>query len=168
MHRDVKPCNVLLDIGARPDGSDHVYLADFGITKRVSEEPGIGDDGDLLGTIDYLAPEQIAGEETDGRADVYSLGCVLYECLSGSHLPARLGAGGRVRAPRGRGAAGERRATGAAGSPRRRDRRALAKEPEHRYSTCRELARAALAVAVDEASRRSSTSPLVQPPAEAT
>jgi serine/threonine protein kinase len=69
VHRDVKPSNVLLDTGARPDGSDHVYLADFGITKRVSEETGVGDDGHLLGTIDYIAPEQIAGEEIDGRAD---------------------------------------------------------------------------------------------------
>ena len=83
VHRDVKPSNVLLDTGARPDGSDHVYLADFGLTKRVSEETGIADHGHLMGTIDYVAPEQIAGEEIDGRADVYSLGCVLYECLVG-------------------------------------------------------------------------------------
>src|SRR4029077_15936251 len=83
VHRDVKPSNVLLDTGARPDGSDHVYLADFGLTKRISDDPGTGDDGRLMGTIDYVAPEQIAGGEIDGRADVYSLGCVLYECLVG-------------------------------------------------------------------------------------
>ena len=59
VHRDVKPSNLLVDPGARPDGSDHVYLADFGLTRRVSEETGIGDDGHLLGTIDYVAPEQI-------------------------------------------------------------------------------------------------------------
>src|SRR5688500_14988294 len=76
VHRDVKPSNVLLDTGARPDGADHAYLADFGITKRVSEETGVGEDRDLLGTIDYVAPEQIAGEDVDGRADVYTLGCV--------------------------------------------------------------------------------------------
>jgi YVTN family beta-propeller protein len=74
VHRDVKPSNVLLD------GRDHVYLADFGLTKRLAEprgaEPG------LFGTIEYIAPEQIRGEDLDGRADVYSLGCVLCECLT--------------------------------------------------------------------------------------
>ena len=123
VHRDVKPSNVLLDLGARPDGSDHVYLADFGLTKRVSEETGVGDDGHLLGTIDYVAPEQIAGEEIDGRADVYSLGCVLYECLVGQPpFRARLGPRGRVRAPRSGAAGAERRAAGVAGRARRRDR----------------------------------------------
>ena len=121
VHRDVKPSNVLLDTRARPDGSDHVYLADFGITKRVSEDRG--DDGHLLGTIDYVAPEQIAGEEIDGRADVYSLGCVLYECLVGQPpFRARLGTRGGVRAPRRRAAGAERRAAGVAGRARRRDR----------------------------------------------
>ena len=155
VHRDVKPSNVLLDTGARPDGSDHVYLADFGLTKRISEGPGIGDDGHLLGTIDYVAPEQIAGEEIDGRADVYSLGCVLYECLVGqppfrsesdmavvfAHLETESPAPSAERPE----------------LPAALDgviARALAKEPEQRYPSCREFARAALAVAVDEASRR--------------
>ena len=83
VHRDVKPSNVLLDRGARPDGSDHAYLADFGLTRRVLEEAGSGEDADLLGTIDYVAPEQIAGGDIDGRADEYSLGCLLYECVVG-------------------------------------------------------------------------------------
>ncbi|MGZ5348431.1 MAG: nSTAND1 domain-containing NTPase, partial [Solirubrobacterales bacterium] len=154
VHRDVKPSNVLLDTGARPDGSDHVYLADFGLTKRVSEETGIGADGQLMGTIGYVAPEQIAGEEIDGRADVYSLGCVLYECLVGqppfrrdsdmavvfAHLETEPPAPS-ARRP---------------GLPAALDAviaRALAKEPERRYASCREFARAALAVAVDEANR---------------
>ncbi len=154
VHRDVKPSNVLLDTGARPDGSDHVYLADFGLTKRVSEEAGIGEDGHLMGTIDYVAPEQIAGEEIDGRADVYSLGCVLYECLVGrppfrrdseiavvfAHLEAEPPAPSAQRPE----------------LPAALDAviaRALAKEPERRYPSCREFARAGFAVAVDEASR---------------
>ena len=154
VHRDVKPSNVLVDPGARPDGSDHVYLADFGLTRRVSDESGITGDGHLMGTIDYVAPEQIAGEEIDGRADVYSLGCVLYECVVGkppfrrdselavvfAHLETEPPApsAGRPELPVGLDTV---IAT------------ALAKEPEHRYPTCRELARAALAVTVDETSR---------------
>jgi WD40 repeat protein/tRNA A-37 threonylcarbamoyl transferase component Bud32 len=154
VHRDVKPSNVLLDRGARPDGSDHVYLADFGITKRASEETAIGADGHLLGTIDYVAPEQIAGEAIDGRADVYSLGCVLYECLVGQP-PFRRDSDLAV-------VFAHLEAEPPAPSARRPElpaafdavlARALAKEPEQRYVTCRDLVRAALAVAVDEASR---------------
>jgi WD40 repeat protein len=155
VHRDVKPSNVLLDVGARPDGSDHVYLADFGLTRRVTEEAAVGDDGHLMGTIDYVAPEQIAGEEVDGRADVYSLGCVLYECLVGlppfrrdsdlavvfAHLETEppVPSAGQPELPAALDAVIVR---------------ALAKEPDDRYTSCRELARAALAVAVDEARRR--------------
>ena len=123
VHRDVKPSNVLLDRGARPDGSDHVYLADFGLTRRVSEKSGIGDDGHLLGTIDYVAPEQIAGEGVDGRADVYSLGCVLYECRGreppfrrDSELP------GGLRAPRTRSHRGRAQSARRCRRARRRDR----------------------------------------------
>ncbi len=154
VHRDVKPSNVLLDTGARPDASDHVYLADFGLTQRVSDEAGIGEDGHLIGTIDYVAPEQIAGEGIDGRADVYSLGCMLYECLVGqppfrrdseiavvfAHLEVEppVPSAERPELPAALDAV---------------IARALAKEPERRYASCREFARAGLAVAVDEASR---------------
>ena len=152
VHRDVKPSNVLLDLGARPDRSDHVYLADFGITKHVSED---AEDGYLLGTIDYVAPEQIAGRAIDGRADLYSLGCVLYECLVGeppfrrdSEL-ALVFAHLEEAAP----APSERRPELSAALDAV-IARALAKEPEARYQSGRELASAALGVAVDEASRR--------------
>ena len=75
MHRDVKPANVLLD------EEDHVYLTDFGITKQLG---GASTDTDrVVGTLDYLAPEQIRGDPVDGRTDCYALGCVLYECLAG-------------------------------------------------------------------------------------
>jgi YVTN family beta-propeller protein len=77
VHRDVKPSNVLLD------ASEHVYLADFGLTRRLDEQGGPVGDGRSVGTPAYLAPEQIDGESVDGRADVYSLGCLLYECLTG-------------------------------------------------------------------------------------
>jgi WD40 repeat protein len=154
VHRDVKPSNMLLDTGARPDGSDHVYLADFGLTKRISEETGVGEDGQLLGTIDYVAPEQIAGEEIDGRADVYSLACVLYECLVGQP-PFRRDSDTAV-------VFAHLETESPAPSAQRPElpaaldgviARALAKEPKQRYPNCREFARSALAVAVDEASR---------------
>ena len=77
VHRDVKPSNVLLD------ANEHVYLADFGLTRRLDEQGGPAGEGRSMGTPAYLAPEQIEGGPIDGRADVYSLGCLLYECLTG-------------------------------------------------------------------------------------
>jgi serine/threonine-protein kinase len=76
IHRDVKPHNILLT----PDGQPK--LTDFGIA-RVLEEPGLTIDGRVLGTGDYLAPEQAAGEPIDARADVYALGVLLYHALCG-------------------------------------------------------------------------------------
>lgn len=138
VHRDVKPSNVL--IAAR----DHVYLADFGLTKSTTDRSGLSASGQIVGTIDYVAPEQIEGKPVDGRADVYSLGCLLYECLTGevpfprdSEL-AVLWAHVQEQPPR----ASERRPE----LPHDIDavlRRALAKEPERRYGTCRELVEAA-------------------------
>jgi serine/threonine-protein kinase len=83
VHRDVKPANILIERGA-DDDPDHVYLADFGITKHALERSGLTATGQFVGTIDYMAPEQIRGKPIDGRTDIYALGCVLYECLTGS------------------------------------------------------------------------------------
>jgi ABC-type oligopeptide transport system substrate-binding subunit len=83
VHRDVKPGNVLI---ARPSGSEageHVYLTDFGLTKRAASDSGITETGQFVGTFDYAAPEQFEGTKVDERTDVYSLGCVLYECMAG-------------------------------------------------------------------------------------
>ena len=79
VHRDVKPSNVLLD---QEGGREHVYLADFGLTQSVSDTGPT--DGQLMGTVDYVAPEQIRGDRVDGRADVYALGCLLFETLTGT------------------------------------------------------------------------------------
>ena len=77
VHRDVKPGNVLVD-GAR------CYLTDFGLTKRTQADTRMTATGVFLGTPDYAAPEQISASRVDGRVDVYALGAMLHECLTGS------------------------------------------------------------------------------------
>lgn len=76
VHRDVKPSNVLVA------ADDHVYVADLGIGRRLEEAARPGEDRSV-GTPAYLAPEEIEGLPVDGRADVYSLGCLFFECLTG-------------------------------------------------------------------------------------
>ena len=81
MHRDLKPANVLR---RRVKGRDHVYLTDFGIAKYLLQETApLTKTGYLVGTPGYIAPECIRGAEGDNRADVYALGCVVFECLAG-------------------------------------------------------------------------------------
>ena len=84
VHRDVKPANIL--IGSRGDAEHppHVYLSDFGLIKRSSSMSAMTATGRFLGTMNFAAPEQIRGEPLDARSDVYALGCVLYQCLTGS------------------------------------------------------------------------------------
>jgi hypothetical protein len=82
VHRDVKPGNLLIERGI-DDEPDHVYLADFGITKHAMSRSGLTSTGQFRGTVDYVAPEQILGVSVLGPADQYSLGCVMYECLTG-------------------------------------------------------------------------------------
>ena len=138
VHRDVKPSNVLLD------ASEHVYLADFGLTRRLDDEWTESGLDRSIGTPAYLAPEQLEAGPIDGSADVYSLGCVLYECLTGEAVFPR----------------DSRLAVAWAhleDEPPRPSRqrpdlpeaidaviaRALAKEPAKRYPTCGALAAAA-------------------------
>ncbi|HTE68957.1 MAG TPA: serine/threonine-protein kinase [Actinomycetes bacterium] len=86
VHRDVKPANILL-ANAGPGGDGHCYLCDFGLIKQVDTEQAFSAltaTDQFVGTIPYVAPEQIEGREVDGRTDVYSLGCVLFHCLTGS------------------------------------------------------------------------------------
>jgi serine/threonine protein kinase len=144
VHRDVKPGNILIEQLENDDDPGHVYLTDFGITKHAASRSGLTATGEFMGTIDYIAPEQIRGKSVDGRADIYSLGCVLYECLTGrvpfekdiqaavlwAHveempaMPSTL----RPELPAGIDAVLAR---------------VLAKDPGERYPTCRELVSAA-------------------------
>jgi serine/threonine protein kinase len=71
----VRPANILIDLTKREQG--HVYLTDFGLTKRMDSRSRLTKTGLFLGTLDYISPEQSLGKDLSGRADVYSLGCVL-------------------------------------------------------------------------------------------
>src|SRR5215213_9635540 len=76
VHRDVKPANVLLD-------GEHALLTDFGLQRDIKQETRVTEPGTLIGTFDYIAPEQLEDRAVDARTDVYALGCVLYEALTG-------------------------------------------------------------------------------------
>src|ERR1044072_4822367 len=80
VHRDVKPANVLL---SATGGEDHAYITDFGVARNVATESGLTQTGRFVGTLDYVAPEQISGEPIDARVDVYALCCLLFKLLTG-------------------------------------------------------------------------------------
>jgi serine/threonine protein kinase len=143
VHRDVKPGNILVS------EADDAYVCDFGLARHVTSVSSLTGDRGFVGTIDYVPPEQIKGAAIDSRADVYALGCVLYECLAGArpfereselavvyaHLnesPSRISEY-RPELP----AAFDEVFT-----------TALAKAADERYSTCSELAEAARAAQV--------------------
>lgn len=146
VHRDVKPHNMLIASSPGLAGG-HVYLSDFGLAKSVTSRTEITATGTFMGTIDYVAPEQIEGQAADALSDVYSLGCVFFECLTGSipftgdtdmavahgHIgtappePSRL----NQNLPRGLDAV---------------TARAMAKAPGDRYKSCNELVSAARTV----------------------
>ncbi len=84
VHRDVKPGNMLLDSTSGSGRQDHVYLSDFGLSKQSLSVTGLTSTGQFLGTLDYVAPEQIEGRPVDGRADLYALACASFEILCGT------------------------------------------------------------------------------------
>jgi serine/threonine protein kinase len=141
VHRDVKPENLLIE-GADDAGSEHLYLADFGISRLGMERNGLTSTGRFLGTTDYVAPEQISEPYVYGSADQYSLGCVLYECLTG-----------RVPFEKDLDAASTRPAL-RTDLPQAVDEmfaRVLAERPADRYNTCREFMEAASVALADMA-----------------
>ncbi|MFD5742736.1 serine/threonine-protein kinase [Streptomyces massasporeus] len=86
VHRDVKPGNILVSSGTDSDHPEHVYLTDFGLTKKSLSLTGFTTVGQFVGTLDYVAPEQISGKPVDARCDVYGFACVVFETLAG-HPP---------------------------------------------------------------------------------
>lgn len=141
VHRDVKPGNVLVTEQPGAAEADFCYLMDFGVsTWTASSAATITATGQMVGTANYMAPEQIESGRVDGRTDLYSLGCVLYECLSGSapfsgrSAPAILYGHLHEQAPP--------PSSLRPGLPPGVDEvvgRALRKAPEERYLSCREL-----------------------------
>jgi hypothetical protein len=81
VHRDIKPGNVLLTVR---DGEERAYLTDFGLAKRSSTLAELTVAGSIVGTADYMAPEQVSGDPSDARTDIYALGCVFFQMLSGN------------------------------------------------------------------------------------
>jgi serine/threonine protein kinase len=151
VHRDVKPANVLVGEPGPADDGPSAYLTDFGLAKIAASTSRLTATGEVIGTIDYMAPEQIEGRRVDARTDVYALGCVLFHAVTGgvpfperessskmwAHLnepPPAVAAGDGGRAPL--------------------DpviRRAMAKEPADRFPSAGDLGRAAVAAARGEA-----------------
>ncbi|HEX4661069.1 MAG TPA: protein kinase [Streptosporangiaceae bacterium] len=84
VHRDVKPGNMLIGTVAGNGQPDHVYLSDFGLSKHSLSTSSLTATGQFLGTLDYMAPEQVAGRPIDGRADLYGLACSAFEMLAGT------------------------------------------------------------------------------------
>lgn len=84
VHRDVKPGNILVAREPGADDSDFCYLTDFGVSTWTTSSAGtMTSTGQMVGSMNYAAPEQLEGARVDAKADLYSLGCVLYECLTG-------------------------------------------------------------------------------------
>jgi serine/threonine protein kinase len=165
VHRDVKPANVLIEPGSDGD-PDHVYIADFGITKHTLSASGLTATGQLVGTIDYIAPEQIQGKPVDGRTDIYSLGCVLYECLTGQvpfvkDLDAAV-IWAHVEEPPTPPSAIRPELAGGIDEVMMR---ALAKDPDDRYPNCREFVAAARAALLPAPQASVSPAPDVDMPA---
>ncbi len=140
VHRDVKPANVLMGQGGQ------AYLTDFGLTKHTSQS-GLTKTGMFVGTLDYIAPEQLQGGEVDARVDVYALGCVLYQALSGKvpyprdSEPAKIWAHMQEPPPS---------VTGLPDVPPQFEdvvQRAMAKQPDDRFLSTGDLGRAAVAAA---------------------
>jgi hypothetical protein len=148
VHRDVKPANILIEPRR---GLEHAYLSDFGIARTPDSET-LTRTGQWVGTLDYAAPEQIQGGRADARSDVYSLGCVLYQALTGSvpypreSDPAKLWAHIKEPPPAARKLRPQL-------SPEMDAviARAMAKRPDRRFATAGALGRAALAAVESDA-----------------
>jgi hypothetical protein len=137
----VKPANVLL---SGPEATEHAYITDFGVARNVASTSGLTKTGRFVGTLDYVAPEQIRGGEVDARADVYALGCLLFKTLTGEVPFPREGEAARLYAHLNDEAPAASLFTPMV--PKALDRviaRAMAKSPDDRFPSAGDLGRAA-------------------------
>jgi YVTN family beta-propeller protein len=161
VHRDIKPSNILVT------PSDFVYVVDFGIARSFGgRQTPLTHTGAYIGTLDYMAPERFIGHDIDGRADVYSLACLLHECLtgappfSGRDLPALMYAQLYFDPPEA--------SSLVEGIPPALDAviaRGMAKDPKVRFATAGALAAAAREASLDEAPASQMTDPQPHTPA---
>ncbi|MEJ7785183.1 MAG: protein kinase [Solirubrobacteraceae bacterium] len=165
VHRDVKPANVLIE---RRGETQRAYLSDFGLTKKTDLATAITRSGHWVGTLDYVAPEQIEDVRVDARADVYALGCVFFESLTGRPPfvreadSAKLWAHMHEAPPSACELRGELPAEVDAVIAR-----AMAKDPAQRYLSAGDLGRAAMAAIAGEALTEPSRSVATGPAAVA-
>jgi serine/threonine protein kinase len=151
VHRDVKPANMLVGEPEPADGEPAAFLTDFGLAKIAASTSGLTATGEVIGTVDYMAPEQIEGRRVDARTDVYALGCVLFHAVTGEvpfperESSAKMWAHLNEPPPPVRSRDAARAALGPV------IRRAMAKEPTDRFPSAGDLGRAAVAATRGEA-----------------
>ena len=161
VHRDIKPSNILVTL------SDFVYVVDFGIARLIGgRQTPLTNTGVTIGTLHYMAPERFIGHDVDGRADIYSLACLLHECLTGAppfgdrDLPALMYAQLYADPPEA--------SSLVEGIPPALDAviaRGMAKDPKDRFATAGALAAAARTALLDEAPAPQRTDPQPHTPA---
>ncbi len=163
VHRDIKPSNIIVT------SNDFVYVVDFGLARSIGgQQTALTSTGATIGTLHYMAPERFVGREVDGRADVYSLACVLHECLTGGppftgeDLPTLMYAQLYTGAPPASGLV--------EGVPSALDAviaRGMAKDPDDRFPTAGALAAAASeALLAEEPAPPPMTGPMTEPMTE--
>ncbi|NEW28063.1 serine/threonine-protein kinase [Nocardia cyriacigeorgica] len=152
LHRDVKPANLLIE--ARPGGDERVYVTDFGIARAAGSATALTESGVVVATLAYAAPEQLAARPVDQRADVYALGCTLFELLTGAKPFPRPTAAAVLHAhlqdPPPRATVVNPALPAAIDAV---VARALAKDPGQRFPTCGALAAAVSAALLEPGSR---------------
>jgi tetratricopeptide (TPR) repeat protein/TolB-like protein len=133
VHRDLKPANILLE------ADDTAYITDFGVARSL-DRGGLTRAGAVVGTLDYISPEQVCGDPADGRSDIYALGILFYEMLT-RQLPFKGDSQAEVLAQRISGRVRDIGKTGVRVPPHLRAviRRCLERSPARRYQSARQL-----------------------------